>query len=183
MGTNKMVAIDSTLTTQIPSGWMAVEKCQPSNHEAKEKLVQLFTESKTHRFSEERLAWLVMWTGSDIYDPLDKHSTHNFNTRLNFLKSCWDNVELFRPFDTVQTSAKHLLSTPRAHFLVRLSTTVPGSITISFRSENTIKHTRFTLNTAGEIQDGQGNKHSSLLSLSNWFSLNRLRTQQTYMPA
>merc|ERR1712063_44453 len=155
-----MVAIDNTLTTQIPTGWMVVDKCQPKNQEAKQSLIQLFTNSKTHRFSEERLSWIVMWTGSDIYDPLDKQSVNNFNTRLNFLKSCWDNVDLFRPFDTVH-----------------------GSITISFRSANSVKHTRFTLNSAGEIQDGQGNKHSSLLSLSNWFSLNRMQTQQVSMPA
>jgi len=181
-----MVAVDSTFTSPQTTGWMVQHPSSSgsSSQEAKQKLVSLFSTYKTHRFSEERLSWLIMWTGADSYDSLDKLSVETFAIRYGFLEASWNNVALFRPFDTITSSVSHLQENPEHHYLARLSTSVPGSITFTFRmNNNTIKHTRFTLNLQGSLVDSQGNSHSSLNSLSTWFSSTQLKAFYQALPA
>lgn len=141
-----------------------------------EGVSSLFT-STTHRISEERLRVVEGWVYHEkSFDgPLARPEVSG--SRLNFLNNVWEDPH-FRPFDDVQSSVKYFASHKDKDFLIRLSSTVPGSITLSFRKvprSTEILHTRFTVNNNGNIVDSHKTEHTSIKSLANWFCYNKYR--------
>jgi hypothetical protein len=143
------------------------------------QLQKLF--ENAHRFSESRLDWLVKWTGADVFDAYHSETVANFSARLHFLKKVWSDVN-FRPFDTIESSVHYLHLQSNQHFLIRLSTTVPGGITLTFRKDvgsKEIVHTRFAVNNLGNITDSHGHQHSTVASFANWFSAHKYNQANT----
>ena len=88
--------------------------------------------------------------------------------RLNFLRNSW-NINEFRPFETVESS-EQLLQNSDKLVVVRLSTTVPGGITFSFKDINgEILHTRFCVCNNSKIVDSYGALHENVGTLIKWF--------------
>merc|ERR1712100_722336 len=119
----------------------------------------LFTDNNAHRFSQERLETVLWWTGA----LENKESI--FLANYEFLKKVWSDNN-FRPFDNVKSSTLHLSQHPDQDFLIRLSTSQQGGITLTFRR---------ALGT-NRIE------HSTISSLVNWFS-NRGYKHQKATPA
>mmetsp|Transcript_7864 Transcript_7864/g.12434 ORF Transcript_7864/g.12434 Transcript_7864/m.12434 type:complete len:167 (+) Transcript_7864:56-556(+) len=159
-----MVAIDSSSVYST------------SAKERKELINQLFS-TNAHRFSEERLATILWWTEAETGKP-------SFFSKFAFLQKVWCDKN-FRPFDNVASSVKHLTSHKDQDFLIRLSTSQTGGITLTFRRElktDRIVHTRFSVDHNSCITDSNGNQHQSIASLVNWFSFHRYRNS-TATPA
>mmetsp|Transcript_28520 Transcript_28520/g.48742 ORF Transcript_28520/g.48742 Transcript_28520/m.48742 type:complete len:166 (+) Transcript_28520:46-543(+) len=138
----------------------------------------LFTDNNAHRFSQERLETVLWWTGA----LENKESI--FLANYEFLKKVWSDNN-FRPFDNVKSSTLHLSQHPDQDFLIRLSTSQQGGITLTFRralGTNRIVHTRFQVNSNSNIIDPNGKEHSTISSLVNWFS-NRGYKHQKATPA
>ena len=126
----------------------------------------LFSETNAHRFTEQRLQVVLWWTGANT----NKESI--FLSNYTFLKNVWTDKN-FRPFDNVQSSTHHLSEHPEQDFLIRLSTSQQGGITLTFRralGTNRIVHTRFQVNSRSNIVDPNGCEHSTISSLVMWFS-------------
>jgi hypothetical protein len=167
--TGWMVSSDALKEVTLP--------CGSSLNPCITELKKLFEVS--HRFTDARLDWLVKWTGANIFDAAITESVTNFAARLHFLKKVWSDVN-FRPFDTIQSSVQYLQLQKDQHFLIRLSTTVPGGITLTFRKDlgsKEIVHTRFAVNILGNITDSHGREHSTVESFANWFSTNKYANQ------
>jgi len=171
-----MVAIDITHSKQASSyttdnqGWMLQNTfTSQSKIEQLTKQVRSLFDSH-HRCSSTRLRWVLLWTGITPHSSTIATS-QEVETRIQFLKTVWSD-EQFRPFDTIDSSVHYLQSNLEQDCLVRLSTTVPGCITISFRSQtqNTILHTRYFLNSKGNLKDSDGHEHTSCKSLLEWFA-------------
>ena len=143
--------------------------------------------TKEHRSSPLREEWLQNWTELNQVDASRPETILVFNSRLKFLQKVWSDKQHFRPFDTIKSSVQYLQGQKDQDFLIRLSTTIPGSITLSFRKEmwsNQIVHTRFTVSSNGNVVDSCGTEHSDVASLALWFSSSKFETsKQNFQPA
>ena len=139
--------------------------------------VELLFKSTAHRNTPERLHVANCWVNREkSFDgPLARPEVSA--ARLSFLNNVWEDSH-FRPFDDVQSSVKYFASHKDKDFLIRLSSSVPGSITLSFRKvpkSSEILHTRFNVNNSGNIVDSHKNEHATIKSLANWFCYNKYR--------
>ena len=126
------------------------------------QLVQNVFLSKFHRCTPERLASVLWWCGGD------SNSDGEFKALLNFLIHSWSDPN-FRPFDDVCSSVAFLNQNMDSNFLIRLSTTQPGGITLTYRKQEGIFHTRFFVNKNETIIDSDNKEHSSISSFCSWF--------------
>lgn len=95
------------------------------------------------------------------------------DTRLNFLIKLMSLPE-FQFFNTSDHSRKFLEESDQV-VIVRLSTTVQGGITITFKVNNwKVLHTRYYLLGEGKIADGKGNFYDDIESLVNLFKTTRV---------
>lgn len=126
----------------------------------------LFERSCIHRKTLARDKWINFW--------LNSTSQSKTYSRLDFLNRVWEE-QSFRPFDDVTSSVNFLIQNPGKGLLVRLSTTVPGAITVTFRAKNNkIFHERFLLNDKAYLEDGKGRSFLNIDELSQWFLKNRV---------
>lgn len=156
-----MVAIDSVSTNNAV---LAQRK----------NLVEKLFECKSHRSTGSRIATIMWWTEAENL------SSNSFNSKIQFLQNVWSDCN-FRPFDDVASSVKHLTSHMNQDFLIRLSTSQPGGVTLTFRRElksEKIVHTRFSVDGNSHIVDSYGKPHKTISSLAKWFSSHRYRNQQ-----
>lgn len=124
----------------------------------KERIHLLF--QNHHRLTDARFRWVWMWVGANESDTIMDQTREN---RLQFLSASWDNYEEFRPFDTVESSEEYLRNNLDKGFIIRLSTSQPGKITVTRRAQgNIITHTRFTVLNNGGLVDGRGNQFDSI---------------------
>ena len=125
-----------------------------------------------HRKDPNRFELLKRWIfKTNSFDGPDA-SPDIAQGRVEFLMKSW-NDQYFRPFDDSFSSIKYLGDNPKITFLIRLSCSVPGSITVSFRESllsMKIFHTRYTVGNAGRIIDSNHIEHPSIDSFSKWFS-------------
>lgn len=163
-------------TPPLVLGWMASEIEQSATHrddgdEYQKRihspywsaLQNLYRKSKVHRQTLHRDLWLWEWTrGSSCVNTCSTNSqllsdVAWFWARVRFLERCWGDTKHFRPFDTIEASKEFLARSPDANFVVRLSSTKPGSITLSERVSRVpfkVVHTRFWINQESMIQYG-----------------------------
>jgi hypothetical protein len=147
-----------------------------------EKIDYLFTKMGTHRETPERKQWLLEWSGANNINNYENLATGLaiFQSRLNFLQKAWCDTSNFRPFDTVKSSTAFLMKHPQHSFLIRLSTTVPGGITMTFKhNPKNIYHTRFEVNIRGYVVDSLGKEHETIGSLAEWFAHRKFETKAT----
>jgi hypothetical protein len=159
-----MVAIDSILPVSPLNN-------APTLKDRKELVEQLF-KTNAHRRTDERVNTILWWTEAES----EKSS---FSSKFSFLQKVWCDKN-FRPFDNVASSVKHLTAHKNQDFLIRLSTSQKGGITLTFRKQlkgDRIVHTRFCVNNSSCIIDSNGNQHESIASLVEWFSLHRYRNR------
>ena len=151
-------------------GWMSqgAPECLFSQEDvylAKIKSLQLDNPS----LSRDNIKWLYHWCGAfectRAYNEDDKRKKNNiFNSRFQFLQKVWEENS-FRPFDTIESSISYLQSSGD-RFVVRLSTTKPGFITITTKVGNKFIHTRYQILENSTLIDERGNQHESISSLS-----------------
>ena len=102
-------------------------------------------------------------------------------SRIQLLENIWKDP-CFRPFDTVESSTAYLKDNMEQNFIIRLSTSAPGGITLTFRKalkSDIIVHTRFFVNDNGKVVDAHKNEHADLSSLAKWFAESKYTTPAT----
>lgn len=141
---------------------VAVDKNKFPSHISSELCEQILSAfSSHHRFTWDRFTWVCNWVTSD------KGGKRKFcEDRWSFLLSIWKN-ELFRPFDDVESSKKFLESKKHIGFLIRLSTSKPGKITISYKLNEEVRHTRYKLIENGALKGIGGKKYENLQVLAD----------------
>ena len=155
-GTN-MVAVD-TPTLSSPCGRLA--------------LVRALFDSQYHRFTQERQDIVLWWCGGA------SAAEEEFRPKINFLLKVWSDPN-FRPFDNIKSSVTFLRQNFDTDFLIRLSTSQPGGITLSFRRKmggSDIVHTRYYVNKNENIVDSDRHEHTTITSLGTWFSAYRFQS-------
>ena len=98
-----------------------------------------------HRMNAVRVKWLYHWLVGSISGAED------FEARLSFLVSNFEAYTYFRPFTTIQ-EAERIVSRDRSLVVVRLSSSVPGNISISYygrRRTQRVYHQRYVVNNSG----------------------------------
>lgn len=156
-----MVAIDSV-------------QCNSDQLAQRKVLIEKLFQSTAHRRADPRVETILWWTEAENL------TSNSFNSKFQFLQNVWSDCN-FRPFDDVSSSVKHLTAHKNQDFLIRLSTSQPGGVTLTFRRElksDRIVHTRFTVNNNSHIVDSYGKPHETISSLAKWFSSHRYRNQQ-----
>jgi len=68
-----------------------------------------------------------------------------FNGRIKFLFSIWEETEFFSPFETIESSSERLVNCIGDTYIIRLSTTAVGNITITKRTQTSITHRRLPI--------------------------------------
>lgn len=144
-----MVAIDSQTNVFLNGN------SQPIN---REQIVNIF--SSHHRFTSERLRWVCGWLAKNQLNGKEEFCIN----RWRFLTAAWGN-SIFRPFDDIESSVRHLSTTPDCDFLIRLSTSQPGKITVTHKRKDKIYHTRFTIKENG-IRGTTGKTYRDIEHLS-----------------
>ena len=117
-----------------PTGWMANEPVankltQNQKNDLKDIGAQLG--SRTHKLDEKRLFWLYRWLNNSSFN-------------LDALSFIWDHPN-FNPFATID-SAEQLITTSKHPYLVRLSTSCPGYLTVTYKLGGVVYHCRITKN-------------------------------------
>lgn len=153
----------------------------PVSSEQKKRIAflrALFQQTEAHRFSEARLQWLQNWT-------MGNEGT------LVFLKKVWCDNKHFRPFETIESSERLLMNQQgtvqdlsissnqdqrvgfKFSYLIRLSTSVPGCITVSFTpTPNVLLHARYIITTRGKITDSKGRMFDTIGDFCFFFQKN-----------
>lgn len=117
--------------------------------DASEEVRELF-KSKAHRNTAPRQSWVYNWvTGIEsvsnslrLEHSQMKASQEIQKKRLEFLKANWDHAN-FLPFEGF--SIEKFINNSSTRFLVRLSTSQPGAITVtSVTCQGSLIHTRYT---------------------------------------
>jgi len=116
------------------------------NKELELPLDELFS-FPTHKDSSERRLVLKKWIKGD--NP----SVEIINERFNFLMEYWNNKH-FRIFDIPQEASQYLENN-KFSVLVRLSSTKPGKISVTFKSGQKILHIRYKTSALHIIFDNQ----------------------------
>ncbi|MCA9507754.1 MAG: hypothetical protein KC505_04950 [Myxococcales bacterium] len=126
--------------------------------------IQNESQDKAHRFSNDRLKFLRAWvlgkkgSTNKLWEKELKLSEiahqDDITARLEFLENYWAH-DFFRAFDRVEGAANYLKSSSGVNYIVRLSTTFPGYVTISRKIGKKILHARIRLDASGNfITDG-----------------------------
>ena len=168
-----------------PLGWMSenmIDSFEPNEQLARIKNIQ---DIQGHRVTSSRTSWLCNWTGAteiwELQDELQENyltcderaeieckiekCKKHFDAMCRFLSKVWCDKH-FRPFDTIQR-AEHYILTRKDSYLVRLSSTHPGAITISFTDNNNIRHKRFRINLRSQIIDANGKFYDDISKLAS----------------
>lgn len=110
------------------------------------RIEQLFASThengmKVHGHSPEREETLKRWLGLNEQGS----NSANIADRLSFLEENWANI-YFRPFDGIQGGEDYLLKHLGARTVIRLSSSEPGKLTLTFRNyDGRIFHSRYAL--------------------------------------
>lgn len=89
----------------------------------------------THKDTKQRREVIIGWIKAD--NP----STEIIQGRINFLMKNWNNKH-FRIFDAPKQASEYLENN-KHRVLVRLSSTKPGKISVTFKRDQKIFHTRY----------------------------------------
>lgn len=170
---------------KLPLGWMTTAESAIAIDSVSESqlapILELF-QSNTHRKTDERVSWLLAWTRIST-PPEEGPKKLDPEVLIKFLKKVWDNSE-FRPFDTIGQAIDFLKTDPTLDLLVRLSSTQPGHITITYRrsqsqaNERWYAHERCRLNENGHIIGIDGTVFETLSDLADDFATNVLQVDE-----
>ena len=137
-----------------------------------------------HRKTEKREEWLVNWIFKEEHFKGRSTIPEVAESRINFLRDEWSSM-LFRPFDDQNSATKYLIQNPMYDIVIRLSATIPGAITVSFRQGRSkpdckiVNHTRYFLSKNGKLltknDKGKEEEHPSLESFGAWFTLTKYK--------
>ena len=94
-----------------------------------------------------------------------------FNARMKFLRESWHDHRHMRFFDTIQTSREYLIANSGFDMLVRLSSTMPGNVTVSRKEDGTVRHRRFKINLTAAIIDDDGEEHKNVAKFVTGYSM------------
>lgn len=101
-----------------------------------------------HRCTVGRLTWLAHWIGDD---------PRNAQARTRLLARIWNDVRHFRPFTTIG-EAVALVESQENEIVIRLSSTVPGCISVSYcGAQKKARHRRFAIR-AVRARSGAGGR-------------------------
>lgn len=113
---------------------------------------------------QKNLAWLLNWIGKDCYDhlvhPTSTEKTKECKDRKDFIKEQYTKKEETKPFLDQKESGQYLkdhVKDPDGAFVSRLSSTVPGELTIQHYDDQTgeQKARRFNYKTQRSSQTGE----------------------------
>lgn len=136
-----------------PLGWMSssAPECLLSENDQFliEILAALPQEDSQYTLNRKNLKWLYHWCGAyecvtTFNEVKYKQKYQNFQSRLQFLLCLWSE-NFFKPFDTIESSIEYLNNFPKIPFVVRLSSTKPGYITVTRKNGKAFTHTRYQL--------------------------------------
>ena len=124
-----------------------------------------------HRISESRLIFLYNWIFKEgtFAGPLATRET--VDARFQFLQTAWTNA-FFHPFETACSASAKIRSSKSLKFLIRLSASTPGHITLTFRFDEgsqSIYNTRYHLNNNGRLEDHKNREFFNIESFAFWF--------------
>mgnify|MGYP001067162894 CR=1 FL=1 len=147
--------------------------------EQQRSLINFMVENN-EKYTECDYLYIVNWTGARNAWKNEKLNLE-FNIRFDFLRNNW-NDKKFHFFEDFRSSKENLIMNPYEMFRIRGSS-IPGSITISFRSEQNIKHCRLHLDYDGLIsfkyKNNQNLKFKLVKDLNEWFNNNCLNLEST----
>jgi hypothetical protein len=100
-----------------------------------------FEEMNHHSFSDQRIIWLYRWLGMEY--PIEHYQNDNFlDKKVKLLKELWTK-EYFHPFLTTDRAVEKIRN-HKDKYVIGLSSTIPGSIRISYWKDG-VKHHRIDL--------------------------------------
>ena len=133
-----------------------ISEVLPSQEEINAVLLKAFKLFETHHhYTVERASWISKWIGMNEYKT-GKISIDIINCRVEFLSSVWRNKNEFRPFDTIRDTSFILHNRPEIAYILRLSTSTPGNITLSMLQGQQIIHKRFIVLENKRLCNSQG---------------------------
>lgn len=109
-----------------------------------------------HEPNKDNIRWLYKWLGytnGDMNMRMNEHDEKLVKNRQSFVKDCLNNI-CFDPFISIADTEKEITHNKYA-IIFRLSTSVPGNITVSRYSfkQNIILHMRFDVSSGKIIYD------------------------------
>ena len=124
-----------------------------------------------HRISESRLVLLYNWIFKEGTFAGPPASREVVDARFQFLQTAWTNA-FFHPFESACSASAKIRSSPSLKFLIRLSSSTPGHITLTFRfneGSQSIYNTRYQINDNGRLVDPKKREFLNIETFAYWF--------------
>ena len=127
--------------------------------ESRKKTINTLFIIGIHEYSNSRYQTVLWWAGAN------NTINDDFEYKYSLLLDIWSHP-CFKPFHNIISSAQYLIDNKSENFIIRLSTSQPGTITFTFRKE-TIKgsiriiHSRFLINN-GYLSNGSGTTYKNI---------------------
>ena len=100
-----------------------------------------FNKDNIHSFSRLRLYWLYRWIGMPQMNDYQNDTIGSTEKkRIEFLLKIWSRP-YFHPFNTTEDSYLKIMRNKRC-YIIALSSTIEGSIRISYFKDGSVKHHR-----------------------------------------